>query len=356
MMEWLRQPGKYGKLCAMKIKTILLGAALAAAIPTKAAQSHFVIFDNLLRVPALCYPLPSGWTGMGWVKWNVPARSNPYLQSTILINASERRIVQEAGILNRGVFLLNQVGDIYSNPNSMAQRAAQEINSGIVVPGLSNFRAKGGRFSDNIPPKTRNAVEFRFASDRSTTFKKAFKVECFFDCDYNGARCEALYEFVCAFSAVQVRANVPVMASVMDFDRFLTVAPPGELAETKKVGGRLLAGVYVNRLWKDAADRMMLAILKGQMIGMNEGMDLMRQVRSENERVMDEVRRKWSEVIREVKTVDNPLSPGDKIERPIYFNHSLINSRQDTLIMSDRTIEPHEAEKLMGQGFWTAVD
>ena len=199
-------------------------------------------------------------------------------------------------------------------------------------------------------------MEFRFASDRATTFKKAFKAECFFDCDYNGARCEALYEFVCAFSAVQVRANVPVMASAMDFDTFLTVAPPGQLAETKKVGGRLLAGVYENRLWRNAANRMMLAILKGQMIGMNEGMELMRQSRAENERTMDEVRRKWSEMIREVKTVDNPLSPGDKIERPIYINHSLINSRQDTLIMSDRTIEPHEAEKLMGQGFWTAVD
>ena len=340
----------------MKAKTVLLGAVLAATIPTMAAQNHFVIFDNLLRVPALCYPLPPGWTGMGWVKWNVPARSNPYLQSTILINAAERRIVQEAGILGRGAFLLEKSGGIYSNPNAMAQHLAREINSGIVVPGLSNFRAREGRFSDNIPPKTQKAVAFRFASDRAATFKKAFKVECFFDCDYNGARCEALYEFVCAFSAVQVRKNVPVMATVMDFDRFLTVAPPGKLAETKKFGGRLLAGAYVNRLWKNAADRMMLAILKGQAIGMNEGMDLMRQSRLENEKTMDEVRRKWSEMIREVKTVDNPLSPGDKIERPIYFNHSLINSRQDTMILSDRTIEPHEAEKLMGQGFWTAVD
>ena len=339
----------------MKIKTILLGAALAATVPS-AAQSHFVIFDSLLRVPALCYPLPSGWTGIGWVKWNIPARSNPFLQSTILMNPTERRIVQEAGIIGRGAFLLSQSGGIYADPNAMAQHLAQQINSGIVVPGLSSFRAKGGRFSDNIPPKTRKAVEFRFASDRVTTFKKAFKVECFFDCDYNGARCEALYEFVCAFSAVQVRSNVPVMASAIDFDTFLTVAPPGQLAETKMIGGRLLAGVYENRLWRHAANRMMLAILKGQSIGMSEGMDLMRQARAENERTMDEVRRKWSEMIREVKTVDNPLSPGDKIERPIYFNHSLINSRQDTLIMSDRTIEPHEAEKLMGQGFWTAVD
>ncbi len=339
----------------MKIKTILLGAALAATV-SSAAQSHFVIFDSLLRVPALCYPLPSGWTGIGWVKWNIPARSNPFLQSTILMNPTERRIVQEAGIIGRGAFLLSQSGGIYSDPNAMAQHLAQQINSGIVVPGLSSFRAKGGRFSDNIPPKTRKAVEFRFASDRATTFKKAFKVECFFDCDYNGARCEALYEFVCAFSAVQVRSNVPVMASAIDFDTFLTVAPPGQLAETKKIGGRLLAGVYENRLWRHAANRMMMAILKGQSIGMSEGMDLMRQAQAENERTMDEVRRKWSEMIREVKTVDNPLSPGDKIERPIYFNHSLINSRQDTLIMSDRTIEPHEAEKLMGQGFWTAVD
>jgi hypothetical protein len=293
---------------------------------------------------------------MGWIKWNVPARSNPYLQSTILMNPSERRIVQEAGMLSRGAFMLNQVGDIYSNPNSMAQHLAREINSGIVVPGLSNFRAKGGRFSDNIPPKTRKAVEFRFASDRVTTFKKSFKVECFFDCDYNGARCEALYEFVCAFSAVQVRANVPVMASAMDSDNFLTVAPPGELAATKKVGGRLLAGGYGNRLWRHAANRMMLEIPNGQAIGMNEGMDLMRQSQLENQRIMDDVRRRWSEVIREVKTVDNPLSPGDKIERPIYFDHSLINSRQETLIMSDRNLDPHEVEKLVGQGFWTAVD
>lgn len=340
----------------MKTQAILLGAALAATTPAMAAASHFVIFDHLLGVPALCYPLPSGWTGMGWVKWEIPARSNPYLQSTILINPSERRIVQEAGLLGRGTFILEQTGGIYSDANAMAAQIAREINSGIVVPGLSNFRAKGGRFSDDIPAKTQQAVNYRLASIRSTTFKKAFKVECFFDCEYNGARCEALYEFVCAFSAVKVRPTLPTMASVMDFDRFLTVAPPGELAATKRAGGRLLAGAYVNKIWKVAADRMMLAILRGQMIGINEGMDLMRQSQAENQRIMDDVRRKWSEMIREVKTVDNPLSPGDKIERPLYFDHSLINSRQDTMILSDRNIEPHEAEKLIGQGFWTAVD
>ena len=100
----------------------------------------------------------------------------------------------------------------------------------------------------------------------------------------------------------------------------------------------------------------MQAIALGKMIGMKEGLDLMRQARAENERIMEDVRRRWSEAIREVKTVDNPLSPGDKIERPIYFDHSLINSRQDALIMSDRNLDPHEVEKLIGQGFWTIVD
>ena len=340
----------------MKTKALLLGAALAAVIPATAAQSHFIVFDNLLRVPAYCYPLPSGWTGIGWIKWEIPAKLNPCFQSTILMNPQERRIVQQMDLINKGSFLLEQSGGIYSDANAMAVHLARDINSGIMVPGLANFRAKGGRFTDDIPAKTRQLIQFGFNNNRTAQFKKMFKVECFFDCEYNGARCEALWEFVCAFTAVQVRPRLPTMATVMEYDRFFTIAPPGELAAAKKAGGRLLAGVFVNRLWKFSAERMMQAIALGKMIGMNEGMDLMRQARAENERIMEDVRRRWSEAIREVKTVDNPLSPGDKIERPIYFNHSLINSRQDTMILSDRTIEPYEAEKLIGQGFWTIVD
>ena len=340
----------------MKTKILLLGAALAAVIPATAAQNYFVVFDNLLRVPAYCYPLPSGWTGIGCVKWEIPAKLNPCFQTTILMNPQERRIVQQTDLINKGSFMLEQSGGIYSDANAMAVRLAQDINSGIVVPGLANFRAKGGRFTDDIPAKTRQLIQFGFNNNRTAQFKKMFKVECFFDCEYNGARCEAFYEFVCAFSATQIRPNLPTVASVMEYNHFLTVAPPGELAAMKKAGGRLFAGVFVNRLWKSAADRMMQAIVLGKMIGTNEGMALMRQARAENEQTMQRIRDKWSEVIREVKTVDNPLSPGDKIERPLYFDHSLINSRQDTMILSDRTIEPYEAEKLIGQGFWTAVD
>ena len=340
----------------MKIQTLFLGAALAAAIPATAAQSHFVIFDNLLRVPAYCYPLPSGWTGMGWIKWEIPFKLNPNIESTILMNPSERRIVQMTSSVNKGSFALEQTGNIYSDANAMAAYLAQQINSSIVVPGLANFRPKYGRFSNDVPQKTMQIINLAFSFSRTAQVKKAFKVECFFDCEYNGAKCEALYEYVCAFSATQIRPNLPTIASVVEHNLFFTIAPPGELAATKKIGGRLLAGRFVNKIWKFAQDRMIAAMIKGKTIGMNEGMDLMRQSQAENERIMADVRRRWSEVIREVKTVDNPLSPGDKIERPLYFDHSLINSQQDTLIMSDRNIEPHEAERLIGQGFWTVVD
>ena len=340
----------------MKTKTLFFGAVLAAAMPMAAAQSHFIVFDNFLRVPAYCYPLPAGWTGMGLIKWEIPAKSNPYLETVVLANPGEHRIVQRSSVFNKGTFILEQAGNIYSDANAMTAYLAQQINSSIEVPGLANFRPKYGRFTDDIPEKTQKAVKFLFDADRMSQFKKAFKVECFFDCEYNGKKCEALYEFVCAFTAVQVRPRLPTMATVMEYDRFFTIAPPGELPAAKMAGGRLMAGVFVNRLWKFSAERMMQAIALGKMIGMNEGMDLMRQARAENERIMEDVRRRWSEAIREVKTVDNPLSPGDKIERPLYFDHSLINSRQDTMILSDRTIEPYEAEKLIGQGFWTVVD
>jgi len=340
----------------MKIHTLLLGAALAATIPATAAHSHFIVFDNLLRVPAYCYPLPSGWTGIGLIKWEIPAKSNPYLETVVLANPGGHRIVQQSSQFNRGTFILEQSGNIYSDANAMTAYLAQQINASIVVPGLANFRPKYGRFTDDIQPTTRQLINTTFKLNRTASFKKAFKVECYFDCEYNGMQCEALWEFVCAFTAVQVRPTLPTMATVIEYDRFFTIAPPGELDAAKKAGGRLLAGVFVNKLWEFSAKRIMQAIVLGKTIGMREGMDLMRQARAENERVMEDVRRRWSEVIREVKTVDNPLSPGDKIERPLYFDHSLINSRQDTMILSDRTIEPYEAEKLIGQGFWTVVD
>ena len=82
----------------------------------------------------------------------------------------------------------------------------------------------------------------------------------------------------------------------------------------------------------------------------------MRQAQAENERVMANVRRQQSEMIREVKTVDNPLTPGEQIERPIHFDHSWINSTQDAMMLSDTNLDPHEVRKLVGRGAWTPVD
>ena len=91
----------------MKIQTLLSGAALAATISATAAQNHFVVFDNFLRVPAYCYPLPAGWTGMGLIKWEIPAKSNPYLETVVLANPGEHRIVQQSSFFNKGTFILD---------------------------------------------------------------------------------------------------------------------------------------------------------------------------------------------------------------------------------------------------------
>ena len=59
-----------------------------------------------------------------------------------------------------------------------------------------------------------------------------------------------------------------------------------------------------------------------------------------------------SEQIRDVVTVDNPFEPGTKIERPAFFNKSWINSRQDMMILSDKSLEPNTIRGLMEQGEW----
>ena len=203
---------------------------------------RFVLCDPLLKAPAACYALEPGWTGMGLIKWEIPAKLNPNIEIAILMNPAERRIVQSTSVVNKGSFMLEQTGNIYSDANAMAAYLAQQINSSIVVPGLANFRPKYGRFSNDVPQKTKQIIDLAFSISRTAQIKRAFKVECFFDCEYNGAKCEALYEYVCAFSATQIRPNLPTIASVVEHNLFFTIAPPGELDATKKVGGRLLAG------------------------------------------------------------------------------------------------------------------
>ena len=118
----------------------------------------------------------------------------------------------------------------------------------------------------------------------------------------------------------------------------------------------MFGSAFMNAAWKHAADRMANAIATGRQIGREEGMQLMREAQAETAATMDRVRKLRSEQIREVKTVDNPLAPGQKIERPIHFDHSWINSAGDKMILSDRSLEPNTMRGLIEQGYWTPVD
>ena len=64
----------------MKIKIPLLCVALAvfavvgaSCSPAEAAGSGkmFVLWDPLLRLPAVCYRLDDGWEGKGSILWNL---------------------------------------------------------------------------------------------------------------------------------------------------------------------------------------------------------------------------------------------------------------------------------------------
>ena len=118
----------------------------------------------------------------------------------------------------------------------------------------------------------------------------------------------------------------------------------------------MIAGAFVNQAWKVACDRMMLAIATGKMIGANEGYALMKQSQQEFQRTQEKINIQRSEMIREVKTVDNPFVPGEKLERPAFFDHSWLNASQDTLLLSDRNLEPNTMRGLIEMGDWRPVD
>jgi hypothetical protein len=328
-----------------------------ASAPAADTARRFVLCDPLLRTPATCYRLEPGWDAMGWIKWNAAARKNQFSSSIILFNPAEHKIVQETGPFGEEQQLLNRYGAEWRDPNVMAQKVASSINSGIIVPGLANFVARGGQFTDNVPPKTRQRAELNASTMRTPGVShKVFKVECFFGCTYGGVPCEAKYEFVSLYYLSQPTPRIPAIGWSYNYDVRLTVAPPGKLAEAARAGGRMIAGAFVSQAWKVAADRMMLAIATGKMIGANEGYELMKQAQREFQRTQDDIRRQRSEMIRDVKTVDNPFVPGEKFERPAFFDYSWLNASQDTLLLSDRNLEPNTIRGLIEMGEWRPVD
>ena len=326
------------------------------AAPADTAR-RFVVCDPLLRAPAACYRLEPGWDAMGWIAWNAAARKNQYVSSVVLFNAAQHKIVQETSPISEEQQLLDTAGAEWRDANLMAQTIAARINPGIVVPGLENFVAKGGRFSDDVPAKRRAEIEKVASMMRAPGLThKVFKVECFFDCVYGGVPCDAKYEFVALYYVSHPMPKLPAIGWSIDYDTRLVVAPRGKLAEAASEGGKMIAGAFVNQTWKAAQERMMLAIATGKMIGANEGYELMKQSQAETQRTMDEIRRKRSEQIREVKTVDNPFSPGEKFERPAFFDHSWMNSSQDALLLSDKHLEPNTIRGLIEMGDWRPVD
>ena len=328
-----------------------------AAAPAADTARRFVLCDPLLRTPAICYRLEPGWDAMGWIKWDAAARKNQFSASIIFFNPAEHKIVQVLEPFSEEQQLLDRSGAEWRDPNVMAQKLARVINSGIVIPGLSNFVARGGRFSDEVPPKTRKLAEIGASTMRAPGVShRVFKVECFFECTYGGVPCEAKYEFVSLYYITQPMAKLPAIGWSYDYDVRLTVAPPGKLAEAARAGGRMIAGAFVNHAWKVACERMMLAIATGKMIGANEGYELMKQSQQEFQRTQEKINIQRSEMIREVKTVDNPFVPGEKFERPAFFDHSWMNASQDTLLLSDRNLEPNTMRGLIEMGDWRPVD
>ena len=71
---------------------------------------------------------------------------------------------------------------------------------------------------------------------------------------------------------------------------------------------------------------------------------------------MERIRKLRSEEIREVKTVDNPFSPDEKIERPAFFDKAWITRSGENLLLSDRSLEPNTIRGLMEKGEWAEIE
>jgi len=336
------------------------GGRGAAALPDGEVADtarRYVLCDPLLRVPATCYRLEPGWDGIGWIRWNAAARRNQFAASIIFFNPAEHKMVQETSPFGEEQQLLNRAGAEWNDPNVMAQKVAKAINATLVVPGLANFVARGGRFTQDVPPKVRRLAEANASTTKGVGLSyNIFKVECFFDCTFGGVPCEAKYEFVSLYRISQPMPKLPAIGWSYNYDVHLVVAPPGKLAEAARTGGKMIAGAFVNQAWKVASERMMLAIATGKMIGAKEGYELMKQSQLEFQRTQDDINRKRSELIREVQTVDNPFVSGEKFERPAFFDHSWLNASQDTLLLSDRNLEPNTMRGLIEMGEWRPVD
>lgn len=317
-----------------------------------AAQRLFVLWDPGLQLPAMCYRLDAGWQGMGKIAWNLRG-DNKFLTYTILASPERHMIVQSSGpMLKVSEVLTPQRFAEFQNPQVLAQDLATEINRGIIVPGLSDFVATGGRFTQDVPQFTKLlAASYNTGSGLATI--SAFGFEGTFTCLYGGVRCEAKYvtSYAVSISAVP-NPRVPKLCSWVRVAPVLVIAPPGRIPEALRDGGRMFASVFVNYAWVQRRDGTLNALVQGTIQGRDAGWELWRKSQAETSAMLDRIRQKKSQQIREVETVDNPFEPGTKVERPAFFEKSWINSRQDTMLLSDSSLEPNTIRGLMEQGEW----
>ena len=170
---------------------------------------------------------------------------------------------------------------------------------------------------------------------------------------YGGVRCEAKYMTSYAVSISAVRnPRIPKFCNWTRTGVVIAIAPPGKMAEALHDGGRMFASSFVNYAWIQRRDGMLNALVQGTLQGREEGWRLWRQSQAETSAMLDRVRKELSKQIREVKEVDNPFEPGQKVERPAFFEKSWINSRQDMMLLSDTSLEPNTIRGLMEQGEW----
>lgn len=338
------------KIAIVGVVALLL--ATACSREAGAAQRLFVLWDPGLRLPAVCYPLDAGWQGMGKIAWNMRG-DNKFLTYTILASPERHMIVQSSGpmLTVSEVFTPQRLAE-FQNPQVLAQNLAVEINRGIIVPGLSDFVATGGRFTRDVPQFTRLlAASYNTGSGLANI--SAFGFEGTFSCTYGGVRCEAKYvtSYAVSISAVP-NPRVPKICNWVRVGPVLLVAPPGKMSEALRDGGRMFASSFVNYAWIQRRDGTLNALVQGTIQGRDAGWELWRKSQAETSAMLDRIRKNRSLQIREVKEVDNPFEPGQKVERPAFFEKSWINLRQDAMLLSDTSLEPNTIRGLMEQGEW----
>ena len=330
-----------------------VAAASAAAVRGDGDKlKRFVLCDPLLKAPAVCYTLEPGWTGMGWMNYS-STNGNVFVRSTILFNPEKRMILQDSTPISNAQWAAKEIPQIFQDADAMARQAAERINSGIVVPGLEGFVAKGGRFSDYIPEKTRKLIKTFFDIDHMSQTKRAFSVECFFDCTYQGTPCEAKCAYTTALCVFKVASNTTILTGkTADFDIRLLVAPKGQLPLAARTGGRMFACAFENVEWKAANEQVITALATGKTMTRERLQEIMDEAMSKTDIMRDYYTRRYP---LPDALVENPFALGEKFTRPLSFDYSWLDSSPDLMILSSRDVEPKAIRDLIKRSDWLPV-